>query len=67
MTRSSEVVTNESEFQRGWDIAREELRNGQIDLVPAFYTFKKDMPDSEWMWGYFASLYDLLENENAHL
>ena len=57
--------TKPSDFQIGWDAALKELADGQMELVAGFASFKNDMPDSEWMWGYFAALYEKLEEKDG--
>tara|TARA_R110002072_G_scaffold100778_9_gene222059 strand:+ start:5758 stop:5928 length:171 start_codon:yes stop_codon:yes gene_type:complete len=52
----------ENDFEDGRKAAREEIKAGDIyDIPAAFLTFKNDPPDSEYIWGYFSQLYDIME------
>ena len=53
-----------SDFQIGRESALEDLQEGQIDLMEGFMSFKTDMPDNDFLWGYFSQLYELIaDNE----
>jgi len=50
-----------SSFERGREAVKEEVASGHIyDVAAAFESFKGDRPDSEWMWGYFSALHDII-------
>lgn len=54
--------TKTSDFENGRQAVKDEIKSGDIyDIPAAFLSFKNDPPDSEYQWGFFSQLHDLME------
>lgn len=53
-----------SDFENGRQAVKDEIKSGDIyDIPAAFLSFKNDPPDSEYLWGFFSQLHDLMEKD----
>ena len=55
-----------SAFDQGRQAVKDEIASGDIDDVPtAYQSFEDDNPDSEFQWGYYSALHDLIHLEET--
>ena len=48
-------------FKEGRQAGMDEIASGDIyDVSAAIKSFDNDRPDSEWMWGYYSALHDMI-------